>query len=194
MARLFDAFADSQRDVRDHRAPLPARGRVHLSRHCAARHVGPERVPARRGPDASLALEPARARHRRRHRGVARSEREGARRVLARTPASTRVRALEHEDDLPEIALLVDWAWPRLSVAARRALARARARRRRSRRCGVAGEARTGQAARAGARRARALAPRAGAGARAATRCTRWFATPSRAARSPTPTASSSTT
>src|SRR6185503_8123181 len=26
----------------------------------------------------------------------------------------TRVRALEHEDDLPEIALLVDWAWPRL--------------------------------------------------------------------------------
>lgn len=33
------------------------------------------------------------------------------------------VRALEHEDDLPEIALLVDWAWPRLSVAARRALA-----------------------------------------------------------------------
>ena len=35
----------------------------------------------------------------------------------------TRVRALEHEDDLPEIALLVDWAWPRLSVAARRTLA-----------------------------------------------------------------------
>jgi hypothetical protein len=35
----------------------------------------------------------------------------------------TRVRALEHEDDLPEIALLVDWAWPRLSVAARRVLA-----------------------------------------------------------------------
>jgi hypothetical protein len=35
----------------------------------------------------------------------------------------TRVRALEHEDDLPEIALLIDWAWPRLSVAARRALA-----------------------------------------------------------------------
>jgi hypothetical protein len=35
----------------------------------------------------------------------------------------TRVRALEHEDDLPEIALLVDWAWPRLSAAARRALA-----------------------------------------------------------------------
>jgi hypothetical protein len=34
-----------------------------------------------------------------------------------------RVRALEHEDDLPEIALLMDWAWPRLSPAARRALA-----------------------------------------------------------------------
>ena len=35
----------------------------------------------------------------------------------------TRVRTLEHEDDLPEIALLVDWAWRRLSVAARRILA-----------------------------------------------------------------------
>jgi hypothetical protein len=35
----------------------------------------------------------------------------------------SRVRALEHEDDLPEIALLVDWAWARLSAAARRALA-----------------------------------------------------------------------
>ena len=34
-----------------------------------------------------------------------------------------RVRALEHEDDLPEIALLVDWAWSRLPVEARRALA-----------------------------------------------------------------------
>jgi hypothetical protein len=33
------------------------------------------------------------------------------------------VRALEHEDDLPEIALLIDWAWPRLSAEARRALA-----------------------------------------------------------------------
>src|SRR5690606_23915839 len=32
----------------------------------------------------------------------------------------THVRALEHADDLPEIALLVDWAWPRLRVAARR--------------------------------------------------------------------------
>jgi hypothetical protein len=35
----------------------------------------------------------------------------------------TQVRALEHEDDLPEIALLIDWAWPRLSDAERRALA-----------------------------------------------------------------------
>jgi hypothetical protein len=35
----------------------------------------------------------------------------------------TRVRALEHEDDLPEIALLIEWAWPRFSEAARRALA-----------------------------------------------------------------------
>jgi hypothetical protein len=33
------------------------------------------------------------------------------------------VRALEHEDDSPEIAALVEWAWPRLSVEARRALA-----------------------------------------------------------------------
>jgi hypothetical protein len=35
----------------------------------------------------------------------------------------TRVRALEHEDDLPEIALLIEWAWPRLRAEARRALA-----------------------------------------------------------------------
>jgi hypothetical protein len=35
----------------------------------------------------------------------------------------TKVRALEHEDDLPEIALLVDWAWARLSIGARRTLA-----------------------------------------------------------------------
>jgi hypothetical protein len=34
----------------------------------------------------------------------------------------TRVHTLEHEDDLPEIALLVGWAWPRLSEAARRIL------------------------------------------------------------------------
>jgi hypothetical protein len=40
-----------------------------------------------------------------------------------RNAGVTRVRALEHEDDLPEIALLVDWAWPRLSAAARRLLA-----------------------------------------------------------------------
>jgi hypothetical protein len=39
-----------------------------------------------------------------------------------RDNGATRVRALEHEDDLPEIALLVAWAWPRLSAAARRAL------------------------------------------------------------------------
>lgn len=32
------------------------------------------------------------------------------------------VRALEHEDDSPEIALLVEWAWRRLSPDARRAL------------------------------------------------------------------------
>ena len=35
----------------------------------------------------------------------------------------TLVRALAHEDDLPEIALLIDWAWPRLSAQSRRALA-----------------------------------------------------------------------
>jgi hypothetical protein len=34
----------------------------------------------------------------------------------------TRVRTLEHEDDLPEIALLIDWAWTRLSAPARRTL------------------------------------------------------------------------
>ncbi|MEO8464376.1 MAG: ATP-binding protein [Gammaproteobacteria bacterium] len=34
----------------------------------------------------------------------------------------TRVRALEHEDDLPEIALLIAWAWPRLRAEARRVL------------------------------------------------------------------------
>jgi hypothetical protein len=42
---------------------------------------------------------------------------------LLRAEGVTQVRALEHEDDLPEIALLVDWAWPRLSHAARRTLA-----------------------------------------------------------------------
>ncbi len=35
----------------------------------------------------------------------------------------TDVRTLEHEDDLPEIALLIDWAWSRLSAAACRVLA-----------------------------------------------------------------------
>ncbi|HET8697103.1 MAG TPA: ATP-binding protein [Gammaproteobacteria bacterium] len=33
-----------------------------------------------------------------------------------------RVRALAHEDDSPEISLLIDWAWQRLSADARRAL------------------------------------------------------------------------
>jgi hypothetical protein len=34
-----------------------------------------------------------------------------------------RVRAVSHEDDLPEVTLLVDWAWKRLDAAARRLLA-----------------------------------------------------------------------
>jgi hypothetical protein len=34
-----------------------------------------------------------------------------------------RVRAVEHEDDLPEIALLVDWAWRKLASASKRILA-----------------------------------------------------------------------
>lgn len=34
----------------------------------------------------------------------------------------TRVRAIQHEDDLPEIALLVDWAWQRLRPGSRRVL------------------------------------------------------------------------
>lgn len=34
----------------------------------------------------------------------------------------TRVRAIKHEDDLPEIALLVAWAWRRLSRASKRVL------------------------------------------------------------------------
>ena len=33
------------------------------------------------------------------------------------------VRAQEHEDDVPEIAALIEWAWPRLSAEARRPLA-----------------------------------------------------------------------
>ena len=33
-----------------------------------------------------------------------------------------RVRVIDHEDDLPEVALLVAWAWKRLSTAARRML------------------------------------------------------------------------
>jgi hypothetical protein len=34
----------------------------------------------------------------------------------------TRVRVIDHEDDLPEVALLVDWAWPRLGAGSRRLL------------------------------------------------------------------------
>jgi hypothetical protein len=34
-----------------------------------------------------------------------------------------RIRVVAHEDDLPEVALLVDWAWARLEAPARRALA-----------------------------------------------------------------------
>ena len=33
-----------------------------------------------------------------------------------------RVRTIDHEDDLPEVALLVAWAWPRLRVESRRML------------------------------------------------------------------------
>jgi len=42
--------------------------------------------------------------------------------AFLRETGVTRVRALAHEDDLPEVALLLDWAWQRLSGAARRAL------------------------------------------------------------------------
>jgi hypothetical protein len=34
----------------------------------------------------------------------------------------SRVRVIAHEDDLPEVALLVDWAWQRLSAVSRRML------------------------------------------------------------------------
>lgn len=34
-----------------------------------------------------------------------------------------RIRAVDHEDDLPEVSLLVAWAWPRLGAVARRLLA-----------------------------------------------------------------------
>ncbi|MBX3228377.1 MAG: ATP-binding protein [Labilithrix sp.] len=34
-----------------------------------------------------------------------------------------RVRVIDHEDDLPEVSLLVDWAWERLPAASRRVLA-----------------------------------------------------------------------
>src|SRR5262245_11292639 len=42
---------------------------------------------------------------------------------LLQNAGVARVRALEHEDDSPEVSLLVDWAWRRLRVEARRALA-----------------------------------------------------------------------
>ena len=122
VARLFEAFPDSKATF------------VVTARRCLLAGVfispvvaplvtsGKQCVSTRGRPHPHFALEPAGARHRRRDRSVARREREGARRVLAGAGV-TRVRALEHEDDLPEIALLVDWAWPRLSAAARRALA-----------------------------------------------------------------------
>ena len=50
VVRLFEDVRRLQGDVRDHRAPLPARGRVHLPRRCAARHLGRERVSARGAP------------------------------------------------------------------------------------------------------------------------------------------------
>ena len=34
----------------------------------------------------------------------------------------SRVRVIDHEDDLPEVALLVDWAWAKLGAASRRIL------------------------------------------------------------------------
>ena len=38
------------------------------------------------------------------------------------THGVTRVTAIDHEDDLPEVALLVAWAWPHLALASRRIL------------------------------------------------------------------------
>src|SRR6185295_3299728 len=35
----------------------------------------------------------------------------------------TRVRVIDHEDDLPEVGLLVEWAWPRLDEGSQRMLA-----------------------------------------------------------------------
>ena len=92
------------------------------SRHGSARHLRPQRVPARRASHARAPLEPARARHRRRDRRFTR------RHVLTRSRASSRidgvgrVRVIDHEDDLPEVALLVDWAWRRLDAESRRVL------------------------------------------------------------------------
>jgi hypothetical protein len=42
---------------------------------------------------------------------------------ILRKKGIERVVVIEHEDDLPEVALLVDWAWQRLSAESRRMLA-----------------------------------------------------------------------
>ena len=102
-----------------------------------------------------------------------------------------RVRVIDHEDDLPEVALLVDWAWPRLGAGSRRAARRALARRggqrrprRRSRtssrikRCGACPRAPPAMAPRARAdagalHRPRRRSPRREAPHRGATRSAR---------------------
>jgi hypothetical protein len=53
-------------------------------------------------------------------RGEAREEELGA--YLLRRGVN-RVRVIAHEDDLPEVALVVEWSWARLSPAARRMMA-----------------------------------------------------------------------
>lgn len=57
--------------------------------------------------------------------GIVASGAETAPRLAAalREKGVERVVAIEHEDDLPEVALLVDWAWRRLSPESRRILA-----------------------------------------------------------------------
>jgi hypothetical protein len=57
--------------------------------------------------------------------GIVRSRAASAKTLgqFLRDAGVAQVRTLEHEDDLPEIALLVDWAWQRLSTAACRTLA-----------------------------------------------------------------------
>jgi hypothetical protein len=42
--------------------------------------------------------------------------------TFLRNEGADRVRPIEHEDDLPEVALLIDWAWRRLSRPSRRLL------------------------------------------------------------------------